>query len=93
VQADLQEWIAAVERTKQSEVHVYDEHNQHLATGRAMHDDEFIRPLIISLDGAHKALRRIPAAQRNVAAASQAFFEDHPKPSFIVKRGPKIELI
>jgi hypothetical protein len=80
--ADLQDWVMAVEKVGRTNIYVYNSSNELLADGSAEIKSEIIQAFIKAVTEANEALRKIQADRQDWDAATQAFFRDHPEPQF-----------
>ena len=80
--ADFQDWLINLHRLSSSQVWVFDTSEQLLAKGDITFAQETVNCIIGALDEADAMLRSIAPAKQDFNAAAQAFFRDHPEPSF-----------
>lgn len=80
--ADFQDWLINLHRLSSSQVWVFDTSEQLLVKGDITFTRETINSIVGALDEADAVLRSITPVKQDFNAAVQAFFRDHPEPSF-----------
>ncbi|GAI14834.1 unnamed protein product, partial [marine sediment metagenome] len=80
MEANFQDWVAAVEVKKYTMVHVYGPDFSHIATGRTDLDAEIIESIVGAVNRANSALKRIPERTLDFKKAASKFYEQHPDP-------------
>ncbi len=79
-EANFQEWVVAVRKTRQTLVNLRKPDGVSLASGMLRLEPYFVDDLLKAMDEADGKLKKMPKEQRNFQAASGAFFNDHPQP-------------
>lgn len=84
VNADFQDWVHALNKTRTTLIHVYRPDQRRLATGaiNVDLDQTFVNDLTQAMNDAEAAFQRIAASKRDYSAAVKQFFQDHPEPFF-----------
>lgn len=88
VNADFQDWVHGLCKTRKTLIHIYRPDQQRLATGTVNvdHDPSFVNDLVQAMNDAEAALQKIAVSKRDYSAAVKQFFRDHPEPFFCPMR-------
>jgi hypothetical protein len=80
VEANFQDWVAAVEAKKYTLVHVYGPGFSHIVSGRTHFDAETIESIVGAVSKANASFREIPETRLVLKAATARFNQQHPDP-------------
>jgi len=80
MEANFQDWVAALEAKKYTMVHIYGPDYSHIATGRTNLDAEIIEGIVGAVNEANLLLKKIPETALDFEKAVTIFYQQHHNP-------------